>query len=196
MSRLVRQAPPIHNRGVSVFLRMVVVGSLIASGCSTPRTSPPKTAGPKVIEMRCFGDHVEPPDTLTVYFAAVALPAASRFPNALQTSSSQRIGQFRLFAKTGLWFKPGTSFELEVPPELRGKLAIGWGDPGSPSDRVVFPKCSNVGNEWSVLPGGYWVTDPLCAPLIVRSEGVEHAVQFGLGVPCVGQASAPEPTDR
>jgi hypothetical protein len=145
-------------------------------------------------DLGCSGNHDIPPDDMTIYFDSVALPTSDRYP-ALQTGAQ---GEFahdragRLFAKTGLYFKPGHAFEVIVPDELRDRLSIGW---GSRSWRVAVGACDGVPAEWLALPGGYWVADPLCAELIVRSAADEQRVQIGLGVACPGQAPPPQPSD-
>ena len=146
-------------------------------------------------DLGCSGSRTTPSKDLTVYFDSVALPTSDRYPMALQTASQgeyahDRAG--RLFAKTGLYFKPGHAFEVIVPDELRDRLSIGW---DSRSWRVVVGECVGVPSEWVALPGGYWVADPICAELIVRSAGSEQRVKIGLGAPCPGQAPPPQPSD-
>ena len=146
-------------------------------------------------DLGCSGNSAIPPDDMTIYFDSVALPTSDRYPTALQTGAQ---GEFahdragRLFAKTGLYFKPGHAFEVIVPDELRDRLSIGW---GSRSWSVVVGECVGAPAEWLALPGGYWVADPLCAELIVRSAAGEQRVQIGLGVACPGQAPPPQPSD-
>ncbi len=147
-------------------------------------------------DLGCYGSRSTPAEDLTIYFDSVALPTSDRYPTALQTGAQgdavqDRAG--RLFAKTGLYFKPGHAFELIVPDELRDRLSIGW---DSRSWRVVVGECVGVPAEWVVLPGGYWVADPLCADLIVRSAGSEQRVKIGLGTPCPGQAPPPQPSQE
>ena len=69
-------------------------------------------------------------DSLQVVLGVVALPISPRYP-ALGTSlSGDGNGPLRLFAKTGLFFRPGTKFELIVPARFASRLRIGWGEPG------------------------------------------------------------------
>ena len=100
----------------------------------------------------CYGDRADLPGDLTVLFDAVALPASDRYPTALQTSAQGNVDRPGcLFAKTGLWFKPGRAFELVVPEELRDRLSIGW---GQRSWSVVVPACTDVPAEWVAGPVG------------------------------------------
>lgn len=171
----------------------------LAVGCSETAGTPAATvsgAGSPVVastSLGCSGDRVDPPENFTVLFDVVALPTSDRYPTALQTSAQGKDPEGRLFAKTGLWFKLGRALELVVPEDLRERLSIGW---PQRSWSVVLPACTNVPSEWVVLAGGYWVADPLCADLIVRSGGQEQRVSIGVGVPCPGQAPPPPPSDQ
>lgn len=173
---------------------LVYAAAILIAGCSdNGHALPPVVAS---TDLGCSGSRADPPKDLTVFFDSVALPTSDHRPEALQTGAQ---GEFthdragRLFAKTGLWFKPGKAFELIVPDELRDRLSIGWASPRS--SRVVVGECGDVPREWVVLPGGYWVADPLCAELIVRSGDAEQRVSIGLGAPCPGQAPPPQPSD-
>jgi hypothetical protein len=171
---------------------------ILVAGCSSDGRAPVSSQVSPVVastDLGCSGNTSTPPDDMTIYFDSVALPTSDRYPTALQTGAQ---GEFahdragRLFAKTGLYFKPGHAFEVIVPDELRDRLSIGW---GTRSWRVVVGDCVGVPAEWMALPGGYWVADPLCAELIVRSAEHEQRVQIGLGVACPGQAPPPQPSD-
>lgn len=122
---------------------------------------------------------------LQVVLGVVALPVSPRYP-ALQTSLTG--GPQRLFAKTGLVIRPGTTFELIVPAPVASRLSIGWGAPGTPSRRVVVSHCASPGGGgWLAYPGGYWVDRPACVPIIVRAGGKQQQVHIGLGTACPGQ---------
>jgi hypothetical protein len=125
----------------------------------------------------------------------VALPTSDTYRSALQTGNNPDEGRSaRLFAKTGLWFRRSGGFELVVPENLRGRLSIGW--ESVRAWRVVVPACPDANSEWVVRPGGYWVADPMCATLLVRSNGQERAVTIGLGTPCPGQSPPDGPSDK
>ena len=124
----------------------------------------------------------------------VALPASPRYP-ALGTSlSGDGSGAPRLFAKTGLVIRPGTTFELIVPAPFTNRLRIGWGLPGMPSHGVVVNNCPNPGSGWLAYAGGYWIDHPACVPIIVRAGGKQQTVHIGIGTPCPGQRPPQEPS--
>jgi hypothetical protein len=128
-----------------------------------------------------------PPASFQVVLGVVALPASPRYA-ALQTSlSGSGNGALRLFAKTGLIIKPGTTFELIVPARFTARLGIGWGSPGTPSHRVVVSDCPSAGTGWLGYAGGYWIDHPACVPIIVRTGGKQQRVNIGLGKACPGQ---------
>lgn len=189
---------------LTVKSRVAVAAVLILiAGCSDDgqvvQSPPPASneASPVVAttDLGCSGTHAEPPDTMTVLINSVALPTSVGYREALQTSAR---GEFthddagRLFAKQGLYFKPGHAFEVIVPDEFRDRLSIGW---ATRSWRVTVGDCAGYPADWMALVGGYWVADPLCADLIVRSAEGEQRVKIGLGAPCPGQDPPPEPSD-
>lgn len=124
---------------------------------------------------------------LPVVLGVVALPA-SPGSLALQTSlSGDGDGPLRLFAKTALLVRPGTTFELIVPSRLTSRLSIGWGAPGRPSHRVLVSNCAGPGGGWLAYAGGFWVDHPACVPIIVRAGGQQRQVNIGVGTACPGQ---------
>ena len=138
-----------------------------------------------------IGGHA-PPASMQVVLGVVALPASPRY-SALQTSLSGD-GPLRLFAKTGLLVKPGTTFELIVPAAFTSRLVIGWGSPATPSDRLLVGNCAGPGGGWVAFAGGYWVDHPACVPVIVRAGGKEQQVHIGVGTACPGQQPPQAPT--
>ena len=132
-------------------------------------------------------------EDLTVVLDAVALPASPRYRTALQASEEPgNDAAGRLFAKTGIRYKAGKGAEIIVPEELRDRLSLNW--QSGRTWRIVVPPCPDRTGEWLGEPGGYWFADPLCATLIVRSQGQEERIKIGLGTPCLGQDAAPQPT--
>jgi hypothetical protein len=124
---------------------------------------------------------------MKVVLGAVALPASPGYP-ALQTSlSGDGHGPLRLFAKTGLLIRPGTTFDLIVPTRFTSRLSIGWGAPGTPSHRVTVGDCASKGGGWLAYAGGYWIDHPACVPIIVRAGGKQQLVHIGVGMACPGQ---------
>ena len=144
----------------------------------------------------CSGDQAAPPANFTVYFDAIALPASDTYPNALQTSSSGPDPSTRLWAKTGLWYRPDVAFEIVVPDQSKGRLAVGWGGaPSSPNPGVVHVACPNAPRNWVVLAGGYWASQTMCATVIVRVGDKQQQAHIGLGLPCPGQGPPGGPSD-
>ncbi|MEO1056028.1 MAG: hypothetical protein AAFY28_03860 [Actinomycetota bacterium] len=146
------------------------------------------------VDLSCAGIPTDgPPAEFEIVADAVALPAS---PNhaALQTSGRESAdGDRYFFAKTGLVWNTAASFELVVPEEFRPTMAIGWGGPAPHAHRVVV-QCAGP-DEWVAMPGGYWVTEPICADVIVGTADVQVTVQIGLGTPCPLQAPPQGPSD-
>ena len=141
-----------------------------------------------VVQLTCSGTPNEAPDDFLQPLGVVALPAASTHPTALQTSArTAEDGTEFYFAKTGLWWRGNTSFQLIVPTELRPVLAIGWGGAAELAHTVNVDCDPDADDDWLVLAGGYWVREPMCAELIVEAAGVSERIEIGLGRPCPGQ---------
>lgn len=164
---------------------MTIVLAMLSACTQSGTTSP-------VAKLPC-GDYIgtQPPsDRYEIVLGVVAL-TTSRAGPALQTSETGNPGVERLFAKSGLLIRAGVTVELEAPPELRGRLAIGWGSPGEVSHRVVVANCQpRAGDsaQWLAYAGGYHVDEAMCAALTVRADGREQQVRLGIGTPCPGQA--------
>jgi hypothetical protein len=174
-------------------LPAAVIAMLLA-GCTGTSVAPgPGKAAPAASAdepaLAC-GDYIDANASaapLQVVLGVVALPASPRYP-ALGTSlSGEGDEALRLFAKTGLVIRPGTTFELIVPAPFARRLSIGWGLPGMPSHRVVVNSCPNPGGKWLAYAGGYWIDHPACVPIIVRAGGKQQEVHIGVGAPCPGQ---------
>jgi hypothetical protein len=179
-------------------------------GSSTGKTSPVATSGhasvrptaparllPGESALAC-GDYIDnnaQAAPLQVVLGVVALPISPGYP-ALGTSlSGDGNGPLRLFAKTGLVIRPGTRFELIVPARFTSRLRIGWGKPGTPSQRVVVDDCANTGGRrWLAYAGGYWIDHPACVSIIVSVGGKQQQVHIGIGTACPGQRPPQEPT--
>jgi len=179
-------------------------------GSSTGKTSPVATSGhvsvrptgparllPGESALAC-GDYIDnnaQAAPLQVVLGVFALPLSPGYP-ALGTSlSGDGNGPLRLFAKTGLVIRPGTRFELIVPARFTSRLRIGWGKPGTPSQRVVVNDCANTGGRrWLAYAGGYWIDHPACVSIIVSVGGKQQQVHIGIGTACPGQRPPQEPT--
>jgi len=161
-----------------------------ATSGRSPAQPPSPAAAPAGEPVLACGDFIDGnalPAPLQVVLGVVALPVSPGYP-ALGTSlSGDGSGPLRLFAKTGLVIRPGTTFELIVPARFADRLRIGWGSPGTPSQRVVVSNCPNPGGGWLAYAGGYWVDHPACVPIIVRAGGNQQEVHIGVGTPCPGQ---------
>ena len=150
-----------------------------------------------VPKLTCGAAHATLPKDFTVFFDAVALPTTDHYPSALQTSSGGDDPATRLFAKTGIWYRADTSFDILVPGSLKQDLAVGWGGaPSSPGPGVVSGRCPGADHGWVVHPGGYWVSRTMCATLVVRASGEEKLAKIGLGAPCPGQSQPDGPSDK
>jgi hypothetical protein len=181
------------RRGAALVTAAVI--ALMLAGCTsgTVRSSTGKpgptarSTAASVLDCR-LGSVVDGVDQLQVVLGVVALPVSPRYP-ALGTSlSGDGNGPLRLFAKTGLFFRPGTKFELIVPARFASRLRIGWGAPGKPSRIAEVSNCANPGGGgWLAIPGGYWIDRPACVPIIVRVGGKQQQVYIGVGKACPGQ---------
>ena len=176
-----------------------VVAMLLAActsgtgAASTPGHTPARPAGQSASSATPAGESVLLCSTgsavsdaqvapLRVVLGVVALPTSPGYP-ALQTSVTG--GPRRLFAKTGLLIRPGTTFELMVPAPFTGRLSIGWSTPGN---RVIVRNCASPGHGgWLAYVGGYWIDHPACVPIIVRAGNRQQQVYIGLGTACPGQ---------
>ena len=136
-----------------------------------PATSSAAPAGESALACGNYIDANALAAPLQVVLGVVALPVSPGYP-ALQTSlSGDGSGAPRLFAKTGLVIRPGTTFELIIPAPFTNRLSLGWGLPGMPSHGVVVNNCPNPGGGWLAYAGGYWIDHPACVPIIVRAGG-------------------------
>ncbi len=178
------------------------------SGTSSPsayaqiptRSNNPTTSSPSAAEssLKCgnYIDRHAPTASLQIVLGVVALPTSPGYP-ALQTALTGDAGSGRLFAKTGLLVKPGTTFELVVPADYTDQLGIGWGGaPSAPTSKLTVAECPNPGGaDWLAYAGGYWIDHPACVPLIVKAGGKEQQVHIGLGTACPGQLPPQGPNE-
>jgi hypothetical protein len=141
----------------------------------------------------------QPPERdMRVVLGVVGLPASPHLRRALQTArSGLHDPPARLFAKSGLAIRAGARFRLIVPDRLRDQFSIGWGNAGEGhrGTTIVVDGCSaSRGARWLDYAGGYYVRDPVCAPLIVAAHRQRRRVRIGVGKACPGQRRPPEPT--
>lgn len=171
------------------------------SPAATPSSSP--AASPKssnaIALLPCqdvIGSLAAPFSSYSIVFDRVALPTGQVL-GAYPSGESDPTA--RLFAKTGLLIRRGTSFDLVVSDDWRGRLTVGWGSPGKRTSHLRVPGCRPTktlnpireSDEWLAYAGGYWVSQPACVSLVVRSDQAEQTVQVGVGASCPGQSPPP-----
>jgi hypothetical protein len=173
-----------------------------AGNASTPdspsETSHPASVADSVLKCGNSIDDHPPPASFQIVLGVVALPTSPRYP-ALQTGLTGDKSVPRLFAKTGLIIKAGTSFDVVVPRQARGHLGIGWGgSPATPRRQVLIRNCAKAaGNsDWLAYAGGYWIDHPACVAIVVKAQGQQERLHIGLGTPCHGQQPPRGPSDR
>lgn len=130
----------------------------------------------------------DPPGDYRLVVRNVALPTAS----VLEAGDSGGTDPAAwLFAKWALVVRASAAVDLQVGPGWEDRARIGWGGPASPAVAVHVPACPSPSSSvWLVFPGGTWVAQPACVPLIVRSQGQQAQVRLGVGMPC-GTAASP-----
>ena len=146
----------------------------------SPSTSaePDRTAS---LDCRAI-DTVAPPSTYPVVDEVVALQLRPQH----QPAQNPAHPGWPLFVKTGLGVRADRSAELAVPPENRAALRIGWGSPAEPSLMVTVSPCPGVATPtgWLRYPGGYWVKEPGCYPLELRTAQTVKGICVPIGAPC------------
>jgi len=188
------------RRGPALVTAAVIAMMLAGCTSGTVRSSTgnpgPTTRSTAASVLDCGGaDVVDGVDQLQVVLGVVALPISPRYPALGTALSGDGNGPLRLFAKTGLFFRPGTKFELIVPARFASRLRIGWGNPGTPSLIVDVSNCASPGGGgWLAIAGGYWIDHPACVPIIVRAGGKQQQVHIGVGKACPGQRPPQEPS--
>lgn len=168
---------------------------MTASGCvSNPRAvSTSASDGIGLLPCQDVGSQAALPSDYSIVFDRVALPTG-RALQANRSRDSDPAG--RLFAKSGLFVRPGASFDLVVPDEWRGRVTLGWG--GKQGGHLRVPACRPTGTidppVWLAYAGGYWVPEPACVSVVVRTGQAEETVRIGVGASCPGQEPPPTPS--
>lgn len=175
---------------------------MTSSGCVSGPPAELTRASDGIARLPCqdIGAKAAPPSDFSIVFDRVALPTG----RALQANRSGESDPARgLFAKSGLYIRPGASFDLVVPDEWRGRLTLGWG--GKKGTHLRVPGCAPTGTidqpsnpesgVWLVYAGGYWVPEPACVPVVVRAGQADQTVRIGVGASCPGQGPPPPPVD-
>jgi hypothetical protein len=151
---------------------------------------PPGSAAASLACKDAIASKGEPAADLSVVSNQVALPTV----NALQASVSGHANpSLRMYAKAALFVASGGSFTLIVPTEWIGRLTIGWGNPPGQTTFLFVAGCKATSTQkrWLVFAGGFWVGEPACVPLLIRTPGQEQTVMIGVGAACPGQAPPP-----
>jgi hypothetical protein len=179
------------TRRGSALVTAALIATMLA-GCTSTRPAGPATSSATLSAesvLDCSGvSAVDGAAPLQVVLGVVALPISPRYPALGTARSGDGNGPLRLFAKTGLFFRPGAKFELIVPARFASRLRIGWGAPGTPSQIVEVSNCASPGvGGWLAVAGGYWIDHPACVPIIVRAGGKQRQVHIGVGKACPGQ---------
>jgi hypothetical protein len=197
---------------VAVAVTLVLAGAVAGCGdhdgrsrssASVARSSRPEVSARRETSPRYLacGQYIgtgPPARGMRVVLGVVALPATPSTRRALQTSrSTLRDPAARLFAKQGLVIRTTTRFRLIVPAGFLDRLSIAWGSSSDSPRASIFAVngCAGpAGVSWLAYAGGYYVRDPMCAPLIVAADGRRRRVQIGIGKPCPGERPPPNPT--
>ena len=178
-------------------------GLLLATGnacmSNTPATSTPSSNAAGVLPCEdAVGSSPAPPSGYSTVFDRVALPTGK----ALQAfPSGESDPAAKLFAKDGLLIRRNVTFDVIVPGEWTGRLTIGWGSPAKRTNHLRVPGCRPTetinplrdSDPWVAYAGGYWVSQPACIQLIVRTVQGDQTVQIGVGAACPGQSPPPSP---
>lgn len=143
---------------------------LAALGCA------PTNLDPVVLDCASAIDRIdELPDDYALVLDAVAFDLGG----ARSWISANESG----FAKTGLVVSGGVASRIAVQGDGRSGLSIGWGSPAVQTWDLTIPACPRDAS-WLVFAGGFHVSEPQCAELIVHTEGREEPVRIGIGVAC------------
>lgn len=182
-------SPPSTPAPTTRLTGSVVTATSAAQERSTVSISPPAGATAELSCEQPIPSDDPPPADWTVVLDVVALPA-SPIANSLQVTESGQTANPKLFAKTGLMIRDGASFSIQVAPEYADRAKIGWGSPGPTAARLAAESCrapTRPASGWLALPGGYYVDQPTCLPIIVSSGGRSRQVNIGVGTTCPGQ---------
>jgi hypothetical protein len=99
--------------------------------------------------------------------------------------ASEADPEIRLFAKWGLMVRYGVAVDLQIGSGWAGRAWIGWNN-ARPVTVFHVPACPapSGGDQWFGLPGGTWVAEPSCVPLIVRAHDEQTQVNIAVGEAC------------
>jgi hypothetical protein len=174
---------------------------LAAGGCAPNAPAQVAVTPGAPVTLKCqdvIGSTAAPETDYAIVLDRVALPTG-RVLQARESGESDPAA--RLFAKTGLLIRRGSSFELVVPDDWRGRLTIAWGSPGQRTDRLGVSDCRPTRtlnpirqtDPWLAYAGGFYVSGPACVSLVVRAGKAVQTVPIAVAAPCPGQAALPSP---
>lgn len=179
---------------VSVWARVALALTLVViTGCAGGDDSrPPGRVGVAYeVVLRCEDviDRIaEPPAEYRDVAGVMALPTGDAAPHPIQVNDTRGPDPAsRYFAKTGLLVWPQREFAVVVPEAYHDRVAIGWGNPGTETHRLLVPPCPAEQDEWLVFAGGISVANPECIELEVVSGTTTERFTVGVGEPCPGQ---------
>lgn len=175
-----------------IVVTVAAVGSLVAA-CSTDGSapgeeSPPQSPGQQISTSEILDcGHLTgtdaPANDLETVMDVAALPADGTAGTLQANPTGPEDSPIRFFAKRGLVVRAGTSFDLVVPPDERERLAISWGNADVPTWQLHV-SCPHPSATWLSFPGGYFLPEPGCVSLVVRTADDEERVRVGAGAPC------------
>lgn len=91
------------------------------------------------------------------------------------------------FQKMGLIMKAGAAFTLSVPTGMHKKMKIGFSNSGSmPANELVTSGCNSdqANANWLVYPGGFWLKEPQCVPLVITTDQESQTIYIPIGKTC------------
>lgn len=155
------------------------------TGPSTSPTSPAKVPG----QIDCnVIDETAPPREWTVVDGVVGLAVAPKTALLAMVDNQDAADEgMRLWTKTPIFVRPGTSWTLTVDDASVDHVRMGWGSPAVPDVVVVPPHCPDrpgSASGWWVFPGGFWVDRPGCYSLRLEADGESMLLWVPLGERC------------
>jgi hypothetical protein len=186
---------------------VLAAASIPLAGCSSehgnplpsPTTRPDSAASSVTLQcLNGIGTHLRGLDVRPV-LGVVALPTS---PNsaALGTGRLGDPGLPRLFAKSPLVVRSGSSFTLTAAPASSRGLGFFWNPhPGdySPTRSLVVKSCRAASaSKWLAFVGGYYLNRASCVDLTVTTAAGTRRVKVGVGEPCAGQRPPVGPSQK
>lgn len=172
------------SRSPMALALLLVLGALTACTPAAPAPSPEPTASPfdptAIPCDQAIDALAGPPPGYSVLLDSVGLPVGRKLDiNVIADVSPRR------FAKQGLVVRAGTPVELRIPADWEGRAWIEWGNSSHAKNVITVPPCPDRGSlTWLVFAGGFFVDEPACLPIIVRTAGREETARIGVGTDC------------